>query len=61
MTARILSVPSSHKGPYETTTATAMAAGTSKSNRFNEQDNNSARDHAFLYISLPSLHIYDVK
>ena len=25
------------------------------------QNNNSARDHAFLYISLPSLHDFDVK
>ena len=25
------------------------------------QNNNSACDHAFLYISLPSLHDYDVK
>ena len=34
-----------------------------KSNRFNRQHNNSARASPFfnLYISLPSLHNYDVK
>ena len=32
-----------------------------KSNRLNRQNNNSARDHAFLCISLPSLHDYDGK
>ena len=32
-----------------------------KSNRFNNQNNNLHVHHAFLYISLPSLHDYDVK
>ena len=32
-----------------------------KSNRFNEQNNNSAQASHFLYISLLSLHSYDVK
>ena len=32
-------------GPYETTTTTAT--GTSKNNRFNEQNNNSARASRF--------------
>ena len=31
-----------------------------KSNRLNRQNNNSARASRFLYISLPSLHDYDV-
>ena len=35
---------------------------TSKSNRLNRQNNNSARaSRIFLYISLPSLHDYDGK
>ena len=34
--------------------------GRQKSNRFNIQNNNFARHHAFLYISLPSLPDYDV-
>ena len=32
-----------------------------RSKRLNGQNNTSARDHAFLYISLPSLHDYDGK
>ena len=32
-----------------------------KNNRFNEQNNNSARASRFFYISLPSLHNSDVK
>ena len=32
-----------------------------KSNRFRLANNNFARAHAFLYISQPSLHDYDVK
>ena len=35
--------------------------GASKNERFNEQNNNSARALRFLYICLPSLHNYDVK
>ena len=34
--------------------------GRQKSNRFNIQNNNLHVHHAFLYISLPSLHDYDV-
>ena len=52
MTAWILAVPSSHKGPYETTTATAT--GTSKSKRFNEQNNNCAPASRFF------VHFFDV-
>ena len=32
-----------------------------KNNWFNKQNNNFARDHAFLYISFLFLHDYDVK
>ena len=39
-------IPRGLQGPYETTTATAT--GTSKDNRFNEQNNNSA--HASLFF-----------
>ena len=32
-----------------------------KNKRFNKQNNNFARDHAFLYISFLFLHDFDVK
>ena len=55
-----------------------MTTATAKSNKFNNQNDNSARvshltvhffavtatlhlHHAFLYISFPSMHDYDVK
>ena len=63
-------VPNSFTRP----TALYMLIGTLRSNdgdgnvnatkaiiRLNKQNNNFARAHAFLYISLPSLHDYDVK
>ena len=40
---------------------TATATKTSKNNRFNKLNNNLARASRILYISLPSLHDYDVK
>ena len=45
---------------FNPTTATAKTS--SKSSRFNKGDKNSRHvHHAFLYISLPSLHEYDMK
>ena len=38
-------IPRGSQGPYDTTTATAT--GTSKDNRFNERNNNSARASLF--------------
>ena len=48
-------------GNRQTTTETATANATSKSNKFSKQKKTLHVHHAFLYISLPSLHNYDVK
>ena len=42
-------------------TTTATARRTAKIDMFILTNNNFARDHAILYISLPSLHHYDMK
>ena len=42
-------------------TTTATARGIAKNNIFILKNNNFARAHAILYISLPSLHHYDMK
>ena len=51
-----LCFPFPNGSPSATRTATAK-----KAIGLDQQNNNSARDHAFLHISLPSLHDYNVQ